>query len=107
MCHLKMSCITKATITNLGGELSSQAKNYRMLIEKCKQLEESNQMLTQGKKELKEEKLREQKRLSQQMLRMNQQMQAFYQVQQAFDFRLQQLLINIWWYWNWRLFLIS
>jgi len=34
-------------VTNLGGELTSQAESYQLLMEKCKQLEKSNQLLTQ------------------------------------------------------------
>ena len=53
-------------VTNLEGELTSQAEMHWMLMEKCKQLEESNQIM------------------SQQMMSMNQQIAAsFFQIQQA------------------------
>jgi len=38
-------------VTNLEGELTSQPKNYQMLMEKHKQLEKSNEMLSRSKKE--------------------------------------------------------
>ena len=39
-------------VTNLGDEVTLQAKNYRMLMGKYKQLEESTKMLSQSNKEL-------------------------------------------------------
>jgi len=45
-------------VTKFGGELTLQRENYHMLMEEYKQLEESNQMLSQSSKELKEEMLR-------------------------------------------------
>ena len=42
----------RGVVTNLGGELSSQAESYRLVMEKCKQLEESNKLLTQSNQQL-------------------------------------------------------
>ena len=42
----------KGVVTNLGGELSSQAESYWLLMEKCKQLKESNKLLTQINQQL-------------------------------------------------------
>ena len=36
----------RGIVNNFGGELTSQAESYRLLMEKCKQLEESNKLLT-------------------------------------------------------------
>ena len=38
----------RGVVTNLGVELTSQAESYRLLMEKRKQLEESNQLLNQS-----------------------------------------------------------
>lgn len=62
----------RGVVTNLGGELSSQAGSYRLVMEKCKQLEESNRLLTQSNQQL-----------SQQMMSIDQRLQAFFQMQQA------------------------
>ena len=43
MCHHKKR-------TNFGDELTSQAENYQMLMDKYKQLEKSNQMLSPSNK---------------------------------------------------------
>ena len=56
----ELNDLRSAVVTNLGVELALQAKNYCMLMEKCKQLEESNQMLTLTDKELEDEMIREQ-----------------------------------------------
>ena len=42
----------RGVVTNLWGELTLQAKHYRILTEKYKQLKESNKMLSQSNKEL-------------------------------------------------------
>ena len=42
----------RGVVTNLGVKLTSQAESYRLLMKKCKQLEESNKMLTQSNQEL-------------------------------------------------------
>ena len=60
----------RGVVTNLGGELSSQAESYRLVMEKCKQLEESNKFLTQSNQQL-----------SQQMMSINRRLQAFFQMQ--------------------------
>ena len=65
-----------------------------MLMDKYKQLEESNQVLSQDNKELKEEMLREQMRLSQQIMSMKQQMQASFHMQQSFGLGLQSPFTN-------------
>ena len=62
----------RGVVTNLGGELTSQAETYRLVMEKCKQLEESNRLLTQSNQQL-----------SQQMMSIDQRLQAFFQMQQA------------------------
>jgi len=36
----------RGVVTNLGDELTSQAESCQLLMEKCKQLEESNKMST-------------------------------------------------------------
>jgi len=60
----------RVVVINLGGELTSQAKSYLLLMEKCKQLEESNKLLTQSIQQL-----------SQQMMSIDQRLQAFFQMQ--------------------------
>jgi len=57
----------RVIVTNLGGELPSQAESYRLLVEKCKQLEESNKLLTQSNQQL-----------SQPMMSIDQRLQAFF-----------------------------
>ena len=42
----------RSVVTNLGGELTSQAKSYRLLMEKYKQLKESNKSFTQSNQQL-------------------------------------------------------
>ena len=42
----------RGVVTNLGGELTSRAESYRLLMEKCKQLEELNKLLTQSNQQL-------------------------------------------------------
>jgi len=42
----------KGVGTNLGGELTSQAESYWLFMEKYKQLEESNKILTQNNQQL-------------------------------------------------------
>ena len=62
----------RGVVTNLGDELTSQAECYRLLMEKCKQLDESNKMLTQSNQQL-----------SQQMMSIDQRLQVFFQMQQV------------------------
>jgi len=57
----------RGVVTNLGGKLTSQAESYRLLMEKCKQLEESNKML-----------IRSNQQLSKQMISIDQHLQAFF-----------------------------
>ena len=61
-------------VTNLGGELTSQVESYRLVMEKCKQLEESYRLLTQSNQQLR-----------QQMMSIDQCLSAFFQMQQASD----------------------
>ena len=42
----------RGVVTNLGSELTSQTESYRLVMEKCKQLEESNQLLSQSNQQL-------------------------------------------------------
>ena len=42
----------RGVVTNLGGELTSQTESYRLLMEKCKQLEKLNKLLTQSNQQL-------------------------------------------------------
>ena len=42
----------RGVVTNLVGELTSQAESHRLLMEKCKELEESNKLLTQSNQQL-------------------------------------------------------
>ena len=68
----------RSVVTNLGGELSLQAESYRLVMKKCKQLEESNKLLTQSNQQL-----------SQQMMSIDRRLQNFFQMQQAFGSRSQ------------------
>jgi len=58
----------RGVVTNLGGELTSQAESYWLLMEKYKQLEQSTPSNRQ---------------LSQQMMIIDQRLQAFFQMQQT------------------------
>jgi len=62
----------RGAVTNLWGELPSQAESWQLLMEKCKQLEELNKLLTQSNQ-----------KLSQQMMSIDQRLQAFFQIQPA------------------------